>query len=143
MHFSLQQKQRVINGQRFGRRFPLHPPFYLCWTILVGRISSVKWTGVQPVALRLGVIIFLIHLLSFLIYLLSSFLLLSYPSSLLLWLLFACCGLRRLLSIGFKRALLFVFFPRPAPNYPSSSTCPSFSTTAPALIQTIFPILQR
>jgi len=25
---------------------------------LVGRISSVKWTGVQPVALRLGVIVF-------------------------------------------------------------------------------------
>jgi len=58
MHFSFRQKQRVINGQRFGRHFPLHPPFYPCWTILVGRISSVKWTGVQPVALRLGVIIF-------------------------------------------------------------------------------------
>ena len=29
------------------------------WThILVGRISSVKWTGVRPVALRLGVIVF-------------------------------------------------------------------------------------
>ena len=27
-------------------------------TILVGRISSVKWTGVQPVALRLRVIVF-------------------------------------------------------------------------------------
>jgi len=58
MHFSFRQKHRVINGQRFGRRFPLHPSFYLCWTILVGRISSVKWTGVQPVALRLGVIAF-------------------------------------------------------------------------------------
>jgi len=37
---------------------PTIPPFYPCWTILVGRISSVKWTGVQPVALRLGVIVF-------------------------------------------------------------------------------------
>jgi len=46
-------------------------------------------------------------------------------------------------SIGFKRTLLFVFFARPAPNYPilfcstctklpNSSICPSFSTTAPA-----------
>jgi len=58
MHFSFWQKQRVINGQRFGRRFPLHPPIYPCWTILVGRIASVKWTGVQPVALRLDVIVF-------------------------------------------------------------------------------------
>ena len=58
MHFSFWQKQRVINGQRFGRCFPLHPPFHPCWTILVGRISSVKWTGVQQVALRLGVIVF-------------------------------------------------------------------------------------
>ena len=58
MHFSFQQKQRLINGQRFGRHFPLHPLFYPCWTILVGHISSVKWTLAQPVALRLGVIIF-------------------------------------------------------------------------------------
>jgi len=58
MQFSFRQKQGVINGQRFGRCFPLHPPFYPCWTILVGRISSVKWTGVQLVALRLGVIVF-------------------------------------------------------------------------------------
>jgi len=58
MHFLFWQKQRVINGQRFGRRFPLHPSFYPCWTILVGRISSVKWTGVQPAALRLEVIAF-------------------------------------------------------------------------------------
>jgi len=58
MHSSFQQKQRVINGQWFGRRFPLHLPFYPCWTILVGRISSAKWTDVQPVALRLGVIVF-------------------------------------------------------------------------------------
>jgi len=58
MHFSFRQKQRVINSQRFGRHFPQHPPFYPRWTILVGRISSVKWTGVQPVALRLGVIVF-------------------------------------------------------------------------------------
>jgi len=62
MHFSFRQKQKVINGQQFGRRFPLHPPFYSCWTILVGRISPgispMKWTGVQPVALRLGVIVF-------------------------------------------------------------------------------------
>jgi len=58
MHFSFWQKQRVINGQWFGRRFPLHPLFYPCWTILVGRISSVKWTGVQLVALHLGVIVF-------------------------------------------------------------------------------------
>ena len=54
MHFSFRQKQRVINGQQFGRCFPLHPPFYPCLTILVG----LKWTGVQPVALRLGVIVF-------------------------------------------------------------------------------------
>jgi len=58
MHFSFRQKQRVINGQQFGRRFQMHPPFYPCWTIFVGRISSVKWTGAQPVALRFGVIIF-------------------------------------------------------------------------------------
>ena len=58
MHFLFWQKQRVINSQQFGRRFPLHPLFYLCWTILVGRISSVKWIGVQLVALCLGVIIF-------------------------------------------------------------------------------------
>jgi len=58
MHFSFRQKQRVINGQQFGRHFPPHPPIYPCWTILVGRISSVKWTGVQPVELRLGVIVF-------------------------------------------------------------------------------------
>jgi len=44
--------------------------------------------------------------------------LLSYPSSLLLWLLFACCVLRRFSSIGFKRALILVFFPRPAPDHP-------------------------
>jgi len=37
--------------------FPLHPLFHPCWTILVGRISSVKWTGVQTFALRPGVII--------------------------------------------------------------------------------------
>jgi len=58
MHFLFWQKQTVINGQRFGRHFLLHPPFCPCCTILVGRISSVKWTGVQPVALRLGVIVF-------------------------------------------------------------------------------------
>jgi len=58
MHFSFWQKQRVLNGQWFERRCPLHPPFYPSWTILVGRISSVKLTGVQPVALRLGVIVF-------------------------------------------------------------------------------------
>jgi len=57
-HFSFRQKHKVINGQRFRRRFPQHPPFYLCWTILVGCISSVKWTGAQSVALRLGVIVF-------------------------------------------------------------------------------------
>ena len=28
------------------------------------------------------------------------------------------CGLKRFLSIDFKRALFFVFFPGPAPNYP-------------------------
>jgi len=58
MHFSFQQKRRVVNGQLFGRRFLLHPLFLTCWTILVGRISPVKWTGVQPVALHLGVIVF-------------------------------------------------------------------------------------
>jgi len=58
MHFSFRQKQRVINGQRFGRHFPLHPPIYPFWTIFVERISSVKWTFVQPVALHLGVIVF-------------------------------------------------------------------------------------
>jgi len=58
MHFLFHQKQRVINSQRFGSSFPLHPLFYLCWTIFVERISSVKWTGVQPVALHFGVIIF-------------------------------------------------------------------------------------
>ena len=57
MHFSFRQKQRDINGQRFARCFPLHPPFWPCWTIFVGSISLVKWTGVQPVALRLGVIV--------------------------------------------------------------------------------------
>jgi len=58
MYFSFWQKRRDITGQRFGRRFPLHPLFHPCWTILVGRISSVKWTDVQLVALRLGVIAF-------------------------------------------------------------------------------------
>jgi len=58
MHFSFRQKQRIINGQWFTTRFPLHPPFDSCWTIPVERISSGKWTGVQPVALRLGVIAF-------------------------------------------------------------------------------------
>jgi len=58
MHFSFRQKQRVVNSQRFGRRFPLHLLFDPRWTILVGRISLVKWTGVQPIALRLGVIVF-------------------------------------------------------------------------------------
>jgi len=58
MHFSFWQKQKVINGQGFGRRFLLHLLFYPCWTILVGRISWVKWTGVQVVALRLGIIVF-------------------------------------------------------------------------------------
>jgi len=58
MHFSFRQKHWVINGQRFGRHFSLHPLFHPCWTILVGRISSVKWTGVQPAALHLGVIVF-------------------------------------------------------------------------------------
>jgi len=55
MHFWFRQKQRVMNGQRFRRCFPLHQPFYPCWTIFVVRISSVKWTGVQP---RLGVLVF-------------------------------------------------------------------------------------
>jgi len=41
-----------------GAQFPPHPPFYPCWTILVGRISSVKWTVVELVALHLGVIVF-------------------------------------------------------------------------------------
>jgi len=59
MHFSFPQKQRVINGQRFERRFLLHLPFHPCWTILVpGHISQVKWTGVRPIALRPGVIVF-------------------------------------------------------------------------------------
>jgi len=58
MHFSFRQKRRDINGQQFGRRFSLHPLYYPCWTILIGRISLVKWTGVQPVALRVGVIVF-------------------------------------------------------------------------------------
>ena len=48
-----QQRPGVINGQRFGK-FSLHPPFHPCWTIRVERISSVKWTGVQPVALCPG-----------------------------------------------------------------------------------------
>ena len=38
-HFLFRQKQKFINGQRFGGRFPLHPLFHPCWTILVGRIS--------------------------------------------------------------------------------------------------------
>jgi len=58
MHFSFRQKQRVINSQRFRRRFPLHPLFRPCWTIRVERISAVKTTFVQPVALRLDVIAF-------------------------------------------------------------------------------------
>jgi len=58
MRFSFWQKHGVINSQWFGRRCPLQPPIYPCWTILVESISSVKWTGVQPVALRLGVIVF-------------------------------------------------------------------------------------
>jgi len=60
MNFSFLQKQRVISSQRFGKRFPLFSPFCSCWNILVGieRISSVKWTGVQPDALHLGVIVF-------------------------------------------------------------------------------------
>jgi len=49
MHFLFQQKQRVIHGQRFGSFFPLYLLFHPCWTILVGHISSVKWTGAQRV----------------------------------------------------------------------------------------------
>ena len=49
MHFLFWQKQRVIHGQRFGSFFPLFLLFHLCWTILVGHICSVKWTGVQRV----------------------------------------------------------------------------------------------
>jgi len=58
MPISFRQKQKVIKVQQFGSRFPLLPLLYPCWTILVGRISSLQWTGVQPVALRLGVIVF-------------------------------------------------------------------------------------
>jgi len=40
------------------KALPLHAPFYQCCTILVERISSVKWTGGQPGALHLGIIVF-------------------------------------------------------------------------------------
>jgi len=58
MHFSFRQKQSDVNGQQFGRRFPLHPPFYPGWTNLAEHISSVKWTDIKPDVLRLGVIAF-------------------------------------------------------------------------------------
>ena len=41
----------VKGASQYIRRFT-------CWTILVGRISLVKWTGVQLAALCLGVIVF-------------------------------------------------------------------------------------
>jgi len=45
---------RIVNGQRFGRRLPLHPQFHPCWTIRVESGFFVQWTGVQPVVLRLA-----------------------------------------------------------------------------------------
>ena len=38
------KKQRIINGQRFGRCFSLHSLFYLCWTMRVEGVSSFQWT---------------------------------------------------------------------------------------------------
>ena len=89
--------------------------------------------------------------------------LLSYPSSLLLWLLFACCGLRKekkcyLLEskwkikydllwsekISFHRlqtGVVLRLFSLTCTKLPNPSTCPSFSNTAPAPIRTNFPIL--
>ena len=45
MHFSFWQKPIVINGQRFGRCFPLHPPFYNCEELVQEFEKSVKQDG--------------------------------------------------------------------------------------------------
>jgi len=71
---------------------------------------------------------------------LTALCLLSYLSSLLLWPLLACCGLRRFFSIDFKRALQFVFSPRPAPKNLILRPAYLFSTSALAPIPINFEI---
>ena len=51
-------EQMILSDLGFGKRFPLYPPYHPCWTIRIECVSLVKWTGVQPVALSLRVIVF-------------------------------------------------------------------------------------
>ena len=74
---------------------------------------------------------------------LTALFLLSYPSSLLLWLLFACCGLRRFLFHRLEKGVALRLFSSTCTKPPNPSTCPSFSTTAPAPILINLPILPQ
>ena len=70
---------------------------------------------------------------------LTALCLLSYPSSLLLWVWLACCGLKRFLFHRLQTGVALRLFPSTYTKPPNPSTCPSFLTTAPAPI----PVLQR
>jgi len=76
---------------------------------------------------------------------LTALCLLSYLSSLLLWVWIACCGLIRFLFHRLQTGVALRRFPSTCarPPNPSTSSCPSFSTTAPAPIPINFPILQE
>ena len=74
---------------------------------------------------------------------LTALCLLSYPSSLLLWGWLACCGLRRFLFHRLQTGVDLRLFSSTCTKPTNPSTCPSFSTTAPAPIPMNFRILQR
>jgi len=74
---------------------------------------------------------------------LNALCLLSYPSGLLLWLLLACCSLRKFLFHRLQTGVAFRLFPPTCTKLCNPWTGPSFSTTAPAPIPINFPILPR
>jgi len=74
---------------------------------------------------------------------LTALCLLSYPSSLLLWVWLVCCSLRRFLFHRFQTGVALRLCSSTCSKPPNPSTCPSFSTTAPAPIPINFSIPQR
>ena len=74
---------------------------------------------------------------------LTALCLLSYPSALLPWVWLACCGLRRFLFHRLQPGVALRLFSSTYTTPTNPSTCPPFSTTAPAPIPKNFSVLQR
>ena len=74
---------------------------------------------------------------------LTALCLLSCPSSLLLWVWLACCGLRKCLFHRLQTGVALHLLSSTCTKPPNPSTYPYFSTTAPAPIPINFPILPQ